>query len=54
MNDKTFLAVYFQMSHYDFTFEKETYGKINDFEADFYNWIDSIKDNEKGVHNEKS
>ena len=120
MNDKTFLAVYFQMSHYYFTFEKETYGKIrflinsdenpvfannkylciessskysqvffltdgkkmyevfeynpciekkmtsdafliqdflndfDNFEADFYDWIDSIQNNEKGVHNEKS
>lgn len=120
VNDKTFLAVYFQMSHYYFTFEKETYGKIrflinsdenpvfannkylciessskysqvffltdgkkmyevfeynpciekkmtsdtfliqdflndfDNFETDFYDWIDSIQNNEKGVHNEKS
>lgn len=27
---------------------------FDNFEADFYDWIDSIQNNEKGVHNEKS
>lgn len=27
---------------------------FDNFEADFYDWIDSIQNNEKGVRNEKS